>query len=63
MSSHPQLPRRSAEEQARLESHLQDLFEHRICFHEVVGFKVASLVPESTALSFEMRPELIGNFL
>jgi uncharacterized protein (TIGR00369 family) len=63
MTAHPQLPRRSAEEQARLESHLQDLFEHRICFHEVVGFKVASLVPESTALSFEMRPELIGNFL
>jgi hypothetical protein len=32
------LPRRSAEEQTRLEEVLREVFEHRICFNELLGF-------------------------
>ena len=39
------LPRRSAEEQARLETTLREVFEHKLCFNELLGFKVESLDP------------------
>ena len=34
----PDQPRRSAEEQIRLEDMLREMFEHRICFNEVIGW-------------------------
>ena len=40
MTATANLPRRSADEQVRLESVLRDMFEHRICFNEVLGFHV-----------------------
>jgi uncharacterized protein (TIGR00369 family) len=55
--------RRSPEEQVRLEHTLRDMFEHRICFNEVIGFRVASFGPEAPALAFDMRPELVGHYL
>ncbi len=59
----PDQPRRSAEEQIRLEDMLREMFEHRICFNEVIGLKVVSLDPAAPTLSFAMRPELIGHYL
>lgn len=60
----PAIPsRRSPAEQIRLEDLLRDMFEHRICFNELLGFKVASLTPTAPTLCFEMRPELIGHYL
>ena len=55
--------RRSPEEQIRLDAMLREMFEHRICFNEVLGLKVVSLDPAAPSLSFAMRPELVGHFL
>ena len=63
MTSAPSLPRRSAAEQVRLDSMLQDLFEHRIHFNELIGLKIASLAPDKPQLSFLMRRDLVGNFV
>jgi uncharacterized protein (TIGR00369 family) len=61
IQSHP-LPRRSAEEQTRLDVTLRDVFEHKLCFNELLGFKVESLDTEAPKISFAMRPDLIGHF-
>jgi len=63
MTAHPSAPRRSPPEQARLEAALREMFEHRISFHEIVGFKVASLDPAAPQLTFNMRPDLVGHYL
>jgi len=63
MTPSPQLPRRSNAEQARLEAALRDVFEHKLCFNELLGFKVESLAPDAPQISFAMRPDLIGHFL
>lgn len=55
--------RRSAAEQQRLEAALRDMFEHRLAFNEVIGFRVDSFDPAAPSLSFDMRPELIGHYL
>ena len=57
----PLIPRRSADEQARLDADLTDLIEHRITFNQVLGLKVQALAPQ-LVLRFEMRPELVGHF-
>ncbi|RIX44039.1 MAG: thioesterase family protein [Rhodocyclales bacterium GT-UBC] len=62
MTATPQLPRRSASEQARLEAALRDVFEHKLCFNELLGFKVESLDPAAPQISFLMRPDLIGHY-
>ena len=38
------------------------MFEHNICFHEKLGFKIASLSPKCPALSFTMHKALIGHY-
>jgi uncharacterized protein (TIGR00369 family) len=53
--------RRSPEEQVRLETMIQDIFEHRLPFHEVIGLRVESLDPAMPRLAFDMRPELVGS--
>ena len=63
MTANTNLPRRSAEEQAHLESELRNMFEHRISFNEVLGFHVESLGPGAASISFAMRPELVGHYL
>lgn len=62
MTVTPQLPRRSATEQARLEAVLREVFEHKLCFNELLGFKVESLDPAAPQISFAMRPDLIGHY-
>lgn len=56
------LPPRSAAEQQRLEAALTDLFEHKITFNQVLGFKVASLTPGDVRVRIEMKPELVGHY-
>ena len=55
------LQRRSAEEQARLDQALVELFEQRIAFNQVLGLKITSVQPGDVRARFEMRPELVGH--
>lgn len=57
------LPRRSSAEQQKLEEMLRTMFEQRISFNQVLGLRVSACGPEHTALTFAMRPELIGHYL
>ena len=54
---------RSADEQARLDALLHELFETMISFNRLLGLKVDSVDPAAPRLRFEMRPELVGHFL
>jgi len=63
MTVHVSAPRRSAEEQARLEAALTDLFERRITFNQTLGLEVLSVRPPEPRIRFAMRPELVGHFL
>jgi acyl-coenzyme A thioesterase PaaI-like protein len=56
------LPRRSPQEQIRLETTLREVFEHKLCFNELLGFKVESLDPAAPKISFAMRNDLIGHY-
>ena len=62
MTAHPPTPRRSAEEQARLDAALVDLFERRISFNQLLALKVIT-VHAPPRIHFSMRPELVGHFL
>jgi uncharacterized protein (TIGR00369 family) len=42
---------------------LQEITEERIPFNKLIGMKVVNLDLESIGIRFEMRPELIGNFM
>lgn len=63
MNSSTPLVRRSAEEQTLFEKLLVENIEHHFRFNELIGLKVKSLDPQSPALTFDMRPELVGNYL
>lgn len=57
-------PRRSAEEQDRLDAALRELFEERISFNRVLGLAVESVsATEGPRIRFAMRPELVGHYL
>jgi uncharacterized protein (TIGR00369 family) len=60
--THAHAPRRGADEQARLDAALTDLFERRISFNQVLGLRVVQLAPQ-VQLAFDMRPELVGHYL
>jgi uncharacterized protein (TIGR00369 family) len=62
--SHPPVAteRRSAEEQARLDAALVQLFEERIVFNQVLGLKIASVKPGDVRATFAMRPDLVGHY-
>jgi uncharacterized protein (TIGR00369 family) len=59
----PALPRRSAEEQARLDLALIDIFEQRITFNHTVGLKVVSLALGQPLMRLDMRKDLAGHYL
>jgi len=56
-------PRRSADEQRRLDEALRDLFQHRICFNEVLGLRIESVSSAAARARFDMRTELAGHHL
>ncbi|MBL8331149.1 MAG: thioesterase family protein [Rubrivivax sp.] len=53
---------RSAEEQARLDAALTELFEQRISFNSVLGLKLLSVRPGDVRGRIAMRPELVGHY-
>ena len=61
-TAHPPLPPRSADEQARLDAALVDMFEQRITFNTVLGLKVLSVKPGDVRGRITMRPELVGHY-
>jgi uncharacterized protein (TIGR00369 family) len=61
MSTSP--PRRSPEEQGRLDAALTDLFETRITFNQTLGLEVVSVRYPEPRIRLTMRPALIGHFL
>ena len=61
-TAHPPPIPRSAEEQARLDAALVELFEQRITFNTVLGLKIDSVKPGDVRASFAMRPELVGHY-
>jgi len=54
-------PRRSAQEQARVDAALTELFQHRIVFNQVLGLAVVSVRHGDVRGRFEMKHELIGH--
>jgi uncharacterized protein (TIGR00369 family) len=56
------LARRGAEEQARIDAGLIEIFERQIRFNQVLGLKIVSVRPGDVRGSFDMRPELVGHF-
>lgn len=59
----PAHPPRAADEQAKLDAALIEMFESRIRFNEVLGLKLQSLALPRPSLRFDMRPELVGHYL
>jgi uncharacterized protein (TIGR00369 family) len=55
------LPRRSAEEQSRVDQLLRDLFERGIVFNQVLGLQVLSGRHGDVRGRFDMKPELVGH--
>ena len=56
------LPRRSAEEDARVEQALVELFEQRITFNQTLGLKITAARPGEVHARFAMRPDLVGHY-
>lgn len=61
MSPTPLQPR-SAEEQARFDVAIKDLFEKDIRFNQVLGLEIVSVTPGDVRGRLEMKPELVGHF-
>ena len=59
--SHPAHPRRSAEEQARVDASIHDLFATHIRFNQVLGLKILSVRHGDVRGRFEMQPTLVGH--
>jgi uncharacterized protein (TIGR00369 family) len=62
MTTAPAAPTRSAEEQARFERGLREMFEQHISFNQLLGLKIISLQPGDVRGRFAMKPELVGHF-
>ena len=63
MTTHAPAPRRSSEEQERLDAALTELFQQRITFNQTLGLEIVSLRAPEPQLRLAMRPELVGHFL
>ncbi len=61
MTTAPLVPR-SADEQARLDAALVELFERRITFNQTLGLQVLSVRPGDVRARIAMRPELVGHY-
>jgi uncharacterized protein (TIGR00369 family) len=42
---------------------LRDIFEERVVFNKTLGMKVISLDPKGPMVRFDMRPDLVGNYM
>lgn len=57
----PTPPRRSADEQARLDAAIHDLFQRQIVFNQTLGIQIQSVKHGDVRARFDMRHELIGH--
>ena len=55
------MPQRKSED--RLLAAIHEIFSNKIPFNRVLGLEVVGLANEAPILRFQMRPELVGNFL
>lgn len=55
------MPHRKNEDQ--LLASIHEVFSKKIPFNRVLGLEVMSLANETPILKFEMRPELVGNYM
>ena len=53
--------RRDVAEQARVDSALVEIFEQHIVFNQVLGLKIASVLPGDVRGTVAMRSELVGH--
>ena len=60
--SAPPHPPRTAADQRDFETALRDVFEQRISFNKVLGFRIESFDPVEPRVRFDMRPELVGHY-
>lgn len=60
--SAPPHPPRTAADQREFETALRDVFEQRISFNKVLGFRIESFDPLEPRVRFDMRPELVGHY-
>lgn len=44
-------------------SRLAEVFSNRVPFHQIIGFRFDKMSPEGCQISFDNKPELIGNFV
>ena len=61
MTGHANAPRRSADEQARVDQVLRDIFERQIVFNQVLGLQVLSVRHGDVRAAFDMKPDLVGH--
>ena len=61
--SAPLHPARTVADQHNFETALRDVFEQRISFNKVLGFRIESFDPVEPRVRFDMRPELVGHYL
>jgi uncharacterized protein (TIGR00369 family) len=61
--SHSPAARRTATEQQRLDSAMQQLFEQQITFNQMLGLEVVEFAAGGPVMRFAMRPELVGHYL
>ncbi len=62
-TTHAPKPRRSPEEQARLDAAMKELHEKQITFNQVLGLEVVAMKPDDMRTRFNMKPEFVGHFL
>ena len=62
MTTHAPAPRRSSEEQQRLDAALADLFQNRIVFNQTLGLAIESARSPEPRIRLKMQPQLVGNY-
>lgn len=53
----------SEDKYQQLLNRLTHVFCHKIPFHHLIGFRFDELSSQSCRISFDMKPELVGNFI
>lgn len=47
----------------QMQARLAEAFTHHVPFHKVIGFKIDETTIQGCRISFDLKPELIGNFI
>lgn len=60
--THPPPTPRNAEDQARIDASIVEIFQDLISFNRLLGLKILSVRPGDVRAQFAMRPELVGHY-